>query len=225
MSKPNEALINEMFDAGAHVGYSKTRRHPSTREFIFESRKKKDIIDLAHTETQLSSALNFLAELQKTDKQVLFVGTKPEAKGIVRAAAELIDMPFVTERWLGGTLTNSKEIKTRVDRLIKLTDQSEKGELIAATKKEKLMLEREIERLEQKFGGIKNMKKAPAALFVVDPQKEEIAVTEARQMNIPVIALANTDCDISVINHAIVANDTNVSSINFFTKKVADSLK
>jgi small subunit ribosomal protein S2 len=134
-------------------------------------------------------------------------------------------MPFVTERWLGGTLTNSKEIKTRVDRLIKLTDQAEKGELIAANKKEKLMLEREIERLERKFGGIKNMKKAPAALFVVDPKKEEIAVTEARQMNIPVIALANTDCDVSIITYPIVANDTNVSSVKFFTQKISDSLK
>lgn len=225
MAKANEALINEMFDAGAHVGYSKTRRHPSTREFIFESRKKKDIINLEQTEKHLTSATEFLAELQKTDKQVLFVGTKAEAKGIVRAAAELIDMPFVTERWLGGTLTNSKEIKTRVDRLIKLTDQAEKGELIAANKKEKLMLQREIERLEKKFGGIKNMKKAPAALFVVDPKKEEIAVTEARQMNIPVIALANTDCDISIITYPIIANDTNVSSVNFFTQKISDSLK
>jgi small subunit ribosomal protein S2 len=225
MSKANEALINEMFDAGAHVGYSKTRRHPSTREFIFESRKKKDIINLEQTELHLNAALAFLAELKKADKQVLFVGTKAEAKGIVRAAAELIDMPFVTERWLGGTLTNSKEIKTRVDRLIKLTDQAEKGELIAANKKEKLMLEREIERLERKFGGIKNMKKAPAALFVVDPKKEEIAVTEARQMNIPVIALANTDCDVSIITYPIVANDTNVSSVKFFTQKISDSLK
>ncbi len=225
MSKVNETLINEMFDAGAHVGYSKTRRHPSTREFIFESRQKKDIINLEHTGTQLEAALTFLKELQKTDKQVLFVGTKPEARQIIRAAAELIDMPFVTERWLGGTLTNAGEIKQRVARLIKLQDQSEKGELVAANKKERLMLGREIERLEKKFGGIKTLKNTPAALFVVDPKKEEIAVTEARQMNIPVIALANTDCDISIITHPIVANDTNVSSISLFTKKITDVLK
>ena len=225
MSKVNETLMNEMFTAGAHVGYSKTRRHPSTKPFIFESRQKKDIIDLEKTGEQLEAVLNFLKELQGTDKQILFVGTKPEAKRFVREAAELIDMPFVTERWLGGTLTNSAELKKRVERLIKLTDQSEKGELIAANKKERLMLRREIERLEVKFGGVKTMKKAPAALFVIDPKKEEIAVTEARQMNIPVIALANTDCDISILTHPIVANDTNVSSIAFFTKKVADVLK
>jgi len=225
MSKVNETLVNEMFEAGAHVGYSKTRRHPSTREFIFESRKKKDVIDLEKSGTQLESVLAFLEELNKADKQVLFVGTKPEARQIVRAAAELIDMPFVTERWLGGTLTNSVEIKKRVSRLIKLEDQTEKGELIAVNKKERLMLGREMERLEKKFGGIKTLKKTPAALFVIDPKKEEIAVTEALQMNIPVIALANTDCDVSIITHPIVANDTNVSSIAFFTKKVADALK
>ncbi|MFT7327880.1 MAG: small subunit ribosomal protein S2 [Crocinitomicaceae bacterium] len=225
MAKVNEALVNEMFEAGAHVGYSKSRRHPSAREFIFDSRQKKDIIDLEKTSVQLASALEFLLELKKADKQVLFVGTKAEARQIMRAAAELIDMPFVTERWLGGTLTNASEIKKRVDRLVKLEDQTEKGELIAANKKEKLMLGREMERLEKKFGGIKALKRAPAALFVIDPKKEEIAVTEARQMNIPVIAIANTDCDVSVITHPIVANDTNVSSINFFTQKIADGLK
>lgn len=225
MAKVNEALVNEMFEAGAHVGYSKTRRHPSTRKFIFDSRQKKDIIDLEKTSTQLEAALEFLNELKGTDKQVLFVGTKAEARRLMREAAELIDMPFVTERWLGGTLTNAKEIRSRVDRLIMLQDQSEKGELIAVNKKERLMLGREIERLEKKFGGLRSMKKAPAAVFVIDPKKEEIAVTEARQMNIPVIAIANTDCDVSVINYPIVANDTNVSSIALFTKKVADVLK
>ncbi len=225
MSKINEALITEMFEAGAHVGYSKTRRHPSTKKFIFESRKKKDIIDLEKTELQLSEALSSLVDIKTNGLQVLFVGTKPEAKGIVRSMAELIDMPYVTERWLGGTLTNKKELNNRINRLITLTEQSERGELIAATKKEKLMLEREIERLERKFGGIKNMKKLPAILFIIDPKKEYIAVEEARQMNIPIIALSNTDCNIDIINYPIVANDTNLSSINFFVKKVVDALK
>ncbi len=225
MAKVNEALITEMFEAGAHIGYSKTRRHPSTKKLIFESRQKKDIIDLEKTELQLTEALTSLVDIKTKGLQVLFVGTKPEAKGTVRSMAELIDMPYVTERWLGGTLTNKKELNNRIERLLKLTDQSEKGELVAATKKEKLMLEREIERLERKFGGIKNMKKLPAILFVIDPKKEYIAIEEARQMNIPIIALANTDCDINIINYPIVANDTNLSSINFFVKKVVDALK
>ena len=225
MAKVNEDLIQEMFEAGAHIGYSKSKRHPSTKDFIFESRQKKDIIDLEKTEAQLADALAMLVDIKTKGLQVLFVGTKPEAKGIIRSQAELIDMPFVTERWLGGTLTNRKELKGRVDRLLSLEEQAERGELVAATKKEKLMLEREIERLERKFGGLKNMTKLPAALFVIDPKKEYIAVEEAIQMNIPVIALSNTDCDISVINYPIVANDTNLSSITFFTKKIADTLK
>lgn len=225
MSKANEALIKEMYEAGVHVGYSKTKRHPSVKPFIFESRQKKDIIDLEKTELGLNEALSSLVDIKSKGLQVLFVGTKPEAKGVVRTQAELIDMPFVTERWLGGTLTNRRELKGRVERLIKLSEQSEKGELVAATKKEKLMLEREIERLERKFGGLKNMAKLPAALVVVDPKKEYIAVDEARQMNIPVIALSNTDCDISIINYPVVANDTNLSSISFFMKKIVDTLK
>ncbi len=225
MAKTNETLVTEMFEVGAHVGYLKSRRHPSTKGFIFESRQKKDIVDLEKTERQLGEALAHLVDLKTKGLQVLFVGTKPEAKGIVRAQAELIDMPFVTERWLGGTLTNRRELKGRVDRLLMLTEQNEKGELIAANKKERLMLVREMEKLERKFGGIKNMNRLPAALFVVDPKKEYIAVDEARQMNIPVIALSNTDCDISIINYPIVANDTNLASISLFTKKIADTLK
>ncbi len=223
--KSNENLIKEMFEAGAHIGYSKSKRHPSTKKAIFESRQKKDIINLEITEQQLTEALSLLVDIKAKGLQVLFVGTKPEAKGVIQTQAELIDMPFVTERWLGGTLTNRKELKSRVDRLLELEDLAERDELVAATKKEKLMLEREIERLERKFGGIKHMNRLPAALFIIDPKKEFIAVEEANQMNIPVIALANTDCDISQINYPIVANDTNLSSITFFTKKIADTLK
>ena len=221
----NDSLVQEMYDAGVHVGYSKSRRHPSTTPFIFQSRQKKDIINLEDTAVQLNEALAFVAKLKAEGQQILFVGTKPEARRIVREQAELIDMPFVTERWLGGTLTNSKELRQRVERLIDLQDKSENDELVYQTKKEKLMLEREIERLERKFGGLKNMKKNPTALFVIDPKKEYIAVTEALQVNIPVIAVANTDCDISELTSPIVSNDTNVSAIRFMTQKIADTLK
>lgn len=225
MSKVNEALVSEMHQAGAHIGYSKTRRHPSTRDYIFTSRQKKDIIDLEKTAPQLEAAMKFIKDLKDAGKQILFVGTKPEAKRMVREAAEFIDMPVVEERWIGGTLTNAREIRRRVERLIDLSDKAEKGELVFQTKKEKLMLEREIERLEKKFGGLKNLVKAPAALFVIDSRKEHIAVEEARQTNIPVVALANTDCDISNVTYPIVANDTSVSSIEFFIKKATDQLK
>lgn len=221
----NDTLVQELYEAAAHVGYTKTRRHPSTVPFIFQSRQKKDIINLEDTASQLIKALSFIAQLKAEGQQILFVATKPEAKRMVREQAELIDMPFVTERWLGGTLTNAKELRQRVDRLMDLQVKQENNELVYQTKKEKLMIEREIERLERKFGGLRNMKKNPSALFVVDPKKEYIAVQEARQMNIPVIALANTDCDITIITHPIVANDTNLSSITYITQKVADTLK
>ena len=221
----NDSLVQDMYEAGVQVGYSKSRRHPSTTPFIFQSRQKKDIINLEETAKQLNEALKFVAQLKADGHQILFVGTKPEAKRIVREQAELIDMPFVTERWLGGTLTNAKELRQRADRLIDLQTRSENDELVYQTKKEKLMLEREIERLERKFGGVKNMKKNPAALFVIDPKKEHIAISEAQQMNIPIIAVSNTDCDATLITHPIVANDTNVSAISFMTQKIADTLK
>jgi len=221
----NDTLIQEMYEAGAHMGYSKTRRHPSVKPFILKTVQKKDIINLEKTELLLEEALKFLVDLKTKGHQVLFVGTKPEAKGIMRTQAEFIDMPFVTERWIGGTLTNAPEIKKRVQKLIELEDQKDRDELVAATKKEKLMIEREIERLQKKFGGLKNLKGLPGALFVIDPQKEEIAVTEANKMGIPVVALANTDADINKLSYPIVANDTNVSSIELFVKKVAEVLK
>jgi len=221
----HDSLIQDMYDAGVHVGYTKTRRHPSTAGYIFQSRQKKDIINLEATTTQLTEAVKFIAQLKVEGQQILFVGTKPEARNIVREQAELIDMPFVTERWLGGTLTNAKELRQRVERLIDLQDKDANDELVYQTKKEKLMLEREIERLERKFGGLKNMKKNPSALFVIDPKKEHIAVTEAIQMNIPIIAVSNSDCDISKITHPIISNDTNVSAIRFMTQKIADALK
>lgn len=226
MSIPNDdILIKEMFEVGAHLGYSKSKRHPSTKPFILKTVHGKDIIDLEKTARQLRDALSFLVELKAKGHQVLFVGTRAEARGIVRSQAEVIDMPFVTERWIGGTLTNISEIKKRIQKLIELSEQSERGELVAATKKEKLMLEREIERLEKKFGGLRNLKGLPGALFVVDPKREEIAVTEANQMGIPVVALANTDADITKVSHPIVANDTSVSSIAYFVKKIAEAFK
>lgn len=221
----NKELIQELFDAGSHIGYSRTRRHPSAKSFIVENRGRKDIINLETTVGQLEKAFEFLKTLHGTDGQVLFVGTKPEARRLVREAAELIEMPFVTERWVGGTLTNNKELRRRVDHLVDLQTKAEKGELVFQTKKEKLMIEREIERLEKKFGGLKTLRRLPKALFIIDPRKEHIAVTEALQMNIPIIAIANTDCNISILNYPIVANDTNISSISLFTKKISNSLK
>jgi len=225
MADTKDQLIQEMYDAGAHLGYSKTKRHPSVKPFIVKNIHGRDIINLEKTVEQLEKAISFLKEVKDRGHQILFVGTKPEARGVVRRYAELIDMPFVTERWIGGTLTNFPEIRKRIQQLITLSEQQERDELVAATKKEKLMIEREIERLEKKFGGLRNLKGIPGALFVIDPKKEEIAVTEARKMKVPVVALANTNANLEEITYPIVANNTNLASIEFFVKKISEALR
>ena len=225
MADTKDQLIQEMYDAGAHLGYSKTKRHPSVKPFIVKTIHGRDIINLEKTVEQLEKAISFLKEVKDRGHQILFVGTKPEARGVVRRYAELIDMPFVTERWIGGTLTNFPEIRKRIQQLITLSEQQERDELVAATKKEKLMIEREIERLEKKFGGLRNLKGIPGALFVIDPKKEEIAVTEARKMKVPVVALANTNANLEEITYPIVANNTNLASIEFFVKKISEALR
>lgn len=214
-----------MEDTGAHIGYSKSRRHPSVIDHIKIAKQTRDIINLEKTSEQLREAKDFLKSIKDSGGQVLYVGTKPEAQRITREYADIANMPFVEMRWLGGTLTNFEEIQKRVERLEKLLDQEEKGELVFQTKKEKLMLEREIESLEEKFGGLRSMKKLPSALLIIDPRAEHIAEEEAWQMNIPTVALANTDCNIDRINYPIVANDTNIASIEFFTKELTEVLR
>lgn len=219
--KLNNERIDEMFKVGAHFGYSKTRRHASTSPYIFGIKNKVEIIDLEKTEDLLVKALAFIATLSKEGKQVLFVGGKNEARGALKIAAESINMPFVDGRWIGGTITNFPEIKKRLMKLEDLTKQKERGELTKYTKKERLMIDREIANLERFFSGISSLKDLPKAVVVVDSKKEIIAVNEAKKMNIPVIALCGTDTDISNINYPIVANDSSVSSITFFVNEIA----
>jgi len=221
IKKVNNTRIDEMFKAGAHFGYSKTRRHPSVSQYIFGVKNKVEIINLERTDELLEKALTFIATLAKEGKQVLFVGGKNEARGALKIAAESVGMPFVDGRWIGGTLTNFPEIKKRLAKLEDLTKQKERGELSKYTKKERLMIDREIANLERFFSGISSLKDLPKAMVVIDSKKEEIAVTEAQKMNIPVIALSGTDCDISCINYPIVANDSAISSITFFANEMA----
>ncbi len=219
--KINNERIDEMFKAGAHFGYSKTRRHASVSPYIFGVKNRVEIIDLEKVDDLLTSAINFITTFAKEGKQILFVGGKNEARGAVKEAAESIDMSFVDGRWIGGTLTNFPEIKKRLSKLESLVKQKEKGELSKYTKKERLMIDREIEKLKRFFAGISSLKDLPKALVVVDSKKENIAVAEARRMNIPVVALCGTDCDIIDVDYPIVANDSAVSSITFFMNKIA----
>jgi len=226
LEKNKEDLIEEMFSVGAHYAYSRSKRHPSTRNFIFGIKNNLEIIDLEKTTEMLGEAEVFVANLAKESKKILFVGTKNEARGVVELMASSIGAPFVVNRWIGGTLTNFEEIKKRIKRLQELTEKKEKGELGIYTKKERLMIDREINDLEKTFGGLLPlMDSLPKALFVIDPKKEYIAVKEAQSLGIPVVALANSDCDISEIEYPILANDSSLLSIKFFITKIVDVYK
>lgn len=220
MSKTN-ATVDSMFAVGAHFGYSKTRRHPSTAKFIFTTKNRSDIIDIEKTLVQLETAKAFVASL--AGKVILFVGTKPEARAITEAAAVKLSLPYAINRWVGGVLTNFPEIKKRIARLEDLRDKKAKGELDVYTKKERLLIDEEIADMEKNFAGIVSMKKMPDAMFVIDPKKEHIAVTEAHKMHIPVIALLNTDCDMKTVEYPILANDGSTSSIEFFVNEIVSA--
>lgn len=214
-----------MFAAGAHFGYSRSRRHPSVKPFIFGAKNGMEILDLEKTSIELEKAKEFIKSIAKTGKQILFVGTKNEAKKAVENGAVSIDMPYVTERWVGGVLTNFPEIKKRISRLEDLRNKREKGELIMYTKKERLLIDKDIERLERNFSGLVSMKDLPVAMFVIDPKKESIAVKEAQYLGIPVVALAGSDCNLKEIDHAMPGNDSSVTSITFFVGQVTQAFK
>ena len=221
----NNGLIDAMFKAGAHFGYQKSRRNASIAPYIFGLKNKVEIIDLEKTADDLLKAQEFVKEIAKLGKQILFVGSKNEAKDLVKLGAMSIDMPYVAGRWIGGAITNAVEIKKRIAKFEDLQKQKEKGELSKYTKKERLLIDREIENLEEMFSGIVSMRELPKALFVIDPKKEFIAVAEAKKAGIPVIALLNTDCDIKDIDYPIVGNDSSMSSISFFISEIVKAYK
>lgn len=225
MQNEIDPKIEKMMKAGAHFGYSKTRRHPSIKPFVFTTKNGVDFINLEKSLTQLEEVEAFVKTFAQGDKQLLFVGTKPEARKVVLEAAESIDMPYVIERWIGGTITNSPEIKKRTALLQDLQSQREKGELEKYTKKERLLIEQKITKMDRLFGGLVSLRKAPDALIVVDAKDEHIAVTEARQAGIPVIAIINTDTSLSSVEYPIVANDATVSSIAVFINALVEAYK
>lgn len=200
-------------DAGVHLGYSRTRRHPTVTPYLYGSKGGVDIIDLEKTAPMMESAANFLSELGAAGKTVLFVGVKPEARNIVMEVAQSLKMPYVTERWIGGILTNFPEIKKRITRLETLREDKVSGAFDKYTKKEQLLLTREIERLNKYFNGLTGLTKMPEAVVIVDSKKEHIAILEARKMNVPIIAIGNTDCSIRGISYPLIANDSSASSI------------
>ncbi|OHA20140.1 MAG: 30S ribosomal protein S2 [Candidatus Taylorbacteria bacterium RIFCSPHIGHO2_01_FULL_51_15] len=210
-----------MFKAGAHFGYSRSRRHPSVSPYIFGAKNRVEIFDLEETDKLLDEAKAFARTLGKDGKMVLFVGGKPEARDAIKNAAISLGMPYVAGRWIGGTITNWSEIRRRLERLAELSGQRERGELGKYTKKERLLIDREITKLEENFNGIRDMKELPKALFIVDTREESAATTEALRARIPTIALMNSDCDLRQVTSPIVGNDATVQSITFFVQEIA----
>lgn len=217
----NNNTIKGMFKAGAHFAFTRTRRHPTVSPYIFGVKNKVEIFDLEKTENLLEKAKAFIESLAKEGKTILFVGGKSEARNALKLGAMSINMPYVDGRWIGGTLTNFTQIRKRVEKLEKLTTEKEKGELAKYTKKERLLIDREIANLERFFSGVVSMKELPKALFIIDPKKEKNAVKEALDMGIPVVALAGSDCNIKEVTYPIVGNDASQTSIQFFVQEIA----
>lgn len=215
-SAVGENVIEQMFRAGAHYGYGRSRRHPTVASYIFATKNKGDIIDLEKTNTLLLGATEFLKNLGTSGKVVLLVGTKPEAKEAVKDAAIALAMPYVTARWIGGTLSNFGEIKKRIAELENYYKESAQGGLEKYTKKERVVLAKKMERLATYYTGLLSLKKTPDAVFIVDAKAEHIAATEARECGVPIIALVNSDTNIKNIDYPIVANDSGIPSIKFF---------
>ncbi len=217
--------VNELFKAGAHFGFVKSRRHPTTTPFIFGIKNRVEIFNLEKTEPLLTSAIEFVKKLGEEKKTILLVGGKSEAKRAIVKAGEALNMPYVAGRWVGGTISNFGEIRKRIEKLLDLTSKREKGELSKYTKKERLLIDREIVRLETLFFGLIPLTKAPDAIFIVDSKREHNALAEAQAVNIPVIALCGSDCDISKIDYPIVGNDSTLGSINYIVDQVIKAYK
>ncbi len=219
-TEKSTALVDSLFEAGSHIAYTRSRRHPSQKANIFGVKNRTEIFDLEKTEGKLQKAEEAARAMGKSRAQLLIVGTKFEARALVIAEAKAAGLPYVSERWLGGTLTNFTEIKKRIARLEDLTTRREKKQLGMYTKKERLGFDKEIDKLNRFFAGIVNMKGMPGGLFIIDSREEVTAVDEARQLNIPIIALTGSDCDVSRVNYAIPANDASRASISFVMGRI-----
>ncbi|TVQ03730.1 MAG: 30S ribosomal protein S2 [Balneolaceae bacterium] len=221
---PKTATVDELLKSGAHFGHLTRRWNPKMKEFIFMARNGIHIIDLKKTENYLSEALEEVANLARAGKTILFVGTKKQAQDIIKTEAIRCGMPFVTHRWLGGMLTNFTTVRRSISRMEEIEKMKTDGTFDEITKKEGLMLEREQDKLEQTLGGIANMNRLPGAIFIVDTIKEHIAINEAVKLNIPIIALVDTNSDPDIPDYIIPANDDSARTIQLIASLIADAI-
>ena len=216
--------MKQLLEAGVHFGHQTRRWNPKMAPYIFTERNGIYIIDLQKTVKKIDEAYNFMREVAASGKPVLFVGTKKQAQAAIYDEAKRCDMYYVNQRWLGGMLTNYKTISGRIKRLNDIKEMEADGTFEKLSKKEVIKLKLEIEKLEKFMGGISKMKKQPAAMFIVDPRKEKIAVLEAHKLGIPIIAIVDTNCDPDEIDYVIPGNDDAIRAVKLIASKVADAV-
>ena len=216
--------MKQLLEAGVHFGHQTRRWNPKMAKYIFTERNGIYIIDLQKTVKKVDEAYAFLRDVAAEGKSVLFVGTKKQAQEAIKEEALRANMFYVNERWLGGMMTNFQTIQKRVNRLKELEAMEADGTFEVLTKKEVQGLRHEMEKLEKYLGGIKEMNKLPGALFVVDPRKERIAVAEARKLNIPIVAIVDTNCDPDEVDYVIPGNDDAIRAVKLLTGRMADAI-
>ncbi|PWW23265.1 SSU ribosomal protein S2P [Geodermatophilus normandii] len=216
--------MKQLLDSGVHFGHQTRRWNPKMKRFIFTERNGIYIIDLQQTLGYIDQAYEFVKQTVAHGGSILFVGTKRQAQEVVAEQAQRVGMPYVNQRWLGGMLTNFQTVHKRLQRLKELEDMEQTGVLVSLSKKEQLVLSREKAKLERSLGGIRDMQKVPSAVWIVDTKKEHIAVGEARKLNIPVVAILDTNCDPDEVDYKIPGNDDAIRSAALLTRVIADAV-
>lgn len=226
MLQTNEFNLNieEMLNAGLHFGHKFTKLHPKMEPYLAGMKNTVHVIELEKTIEKLKDALFFIKQLSKEGKIILFVGTKPQHQETIKAIAKECSFPYMINRWVGGAFTNFETIKKRVEYLNELEAKKNSEEFKEYTKKERSDIEKEIKKLEMKFGGIKNMQNLPDAIFVIDMKKDKLAIKEARMKGIKIIAIADTNVDPTLVDYPIPANDDAISSVKYILEKVKDAI-
>ncbi len=216
--------MKQLLEAGVHFGHQTRRWNPKMAEYIFTERNGIYIIDLQKTVKKIEEAYDFIRSVAADGGEILFVGTKKQAQETIKEEAIRVGMHYVDARWLGGMLTNFKTIKKRIERLAQLHKMEEDGTFDLLPKKEVIGLRGEMEKLEKYLGGIKSMKKAPAAIFIVDPRKERIAIAEAKKLNIPIVAIVDTNCDPEDVDYVIPGNDDAIRAVKLVVSTIANAI-
>lgn len=217
--------MKQLLEAGVHFGHQTKRWNPKMKKYIFTERNGIYIIDLQQTMVLLEAAFNYIKDITNQGKTVLFVGTKKQTQDAIRGAAIDCGMPYVNSRWLGGMLTNFKTIHRRIEKLIDLENMESSGEFNNLPKKELQAVKKEIEKLRKNMEGIKSLEKLPDALFIIDPKKEQIAVTEARKIGIPIVAVVDTNCDPDLVDYVIPGNDDAIRAGTLLANVISEAVK